>query len=83
MGKMLLIFILLYVITLLIPKLAKKIDTLSQNNKKKRQEEDQRLYSVRSAFEPRPDDEKPDKTFFPELKKNQKNDNENNGNEDL
>lgn len=73
MGKMLLIFVLLYVVTLLTPKLAKKIDALSQNSRKKRQEEDQRLYSVRSAFEPRPDDDK----------NNQENDNKNNGNEDL
>ncbi len=64
LGKMLLVFALIYIMAELTPKIAKKIDSKAPNKK----DDDPRLYSVRSAFEPREDDEKPNKTLFPELK---------------
>lgn len=50
LGKILLIFLLIYLLAELTPKIAKKIDTHIEKHKKS--PEDERLYSVRSAFEP-------------------------------
>lgn len=80
LGKMLLILLLIYILAELTPKIAKKIDASAK--KKKKTPEDERLYQVRSVFEPHDDDEKPDKTLFPELKE-MENSKNNNGNEDL
>ncbi len=71
LGKILLIFLLIYLLAELTPKIAKKIDAHIEKHKKS--PEDERLYSVRSAFEPHDTDEKPERTFFPELKEHQKN----------
>ncbi len=67
LGKMLLVLLLIYVIAVLTPKIAGKIDAASEKSKRSRPAEDERLYQVRSVFEPSPDDEKPDKTLFPEV----------------
>ncbi len=72
---------LIYIITELTPKIAAKVDDLQKKLDKNREPEDERLYSVRSAFEPRDDDTKPDKTFFPEIQKKD-SDNKSNRNED-
>ena len=68
LGKILLIFFLIYIITELTPKIAAKIDQLREKSEKNKEPEDQRLYSVRSAFEPHDDDPEPDKTFLSEKK---------------
>ena len=77
--KMLLILFLIYLLAVLTPKIAKKIDSASE--KKKTKPEDEHLYQVQSPFEPHPDDEKPNKTSFPELQEMKNN--TTNGNEDL
>ena len=82
MGKFLLALLIIYVLTELTPKIAAKIDSSREKSEKKKPSEDERLYSVKSAFEPHDDDEVPDKTFFPELKKNNKSANKSNRNED-
>lgn len=74
LGKFILILALIYLVVLLTPKAASKIDSWSAKKKNSRKEEDERLYSVRSAFEPHPDDKKPDRTFYPELKDRNKSD---------
>ena len=81
LGKMLLVLLLIYAIEVLTPKIAKKIDAASEKSKKNKPADDERLYQVRSVFEPAPDDEKPTKTLFPEAQEMQKNNNS--GNEDL
>ena len=70
LGKLLLIFFLIFLVTLLTPKLAAFIDR--HRNQKERPGEDERLYQVRSVFEPAPDDEKPTKTLFPEVQEHNK-----------
>lgn len=64
---MLFVLLLIYLIAVLTPKLAKKIDKASEKAKLNKPEEDERLYQVRSVFEPSPDDERPLKTLFPEV----------------
>jgi len=73
LGKMLLVLLLIYVIAVLTPRVAGKIDAASEKSRKNKPEEDERLYQVRSVFEPAPDDEKPAKTLFPEAQEMQKN----------
>ena len=51
----------------------KKIKNLNGKSKKKKPAEDERIYQVRSVFEPSPGDEKPEKTLFPEIKEMEKN----------
>lgn len=75
-GKILLVFLLMYVFTLLTPKIAAKIDKAAEKEKQKKENEDPRLYSVKSAFEPHDDDEPPNKTLFPEIEENKINRNE-------
>lgn len=67
LGKMLLILFLIFLIAVITPKIAGKIDRAAEKSKKNKQEEDERLYQVRSVFEPSPDDERPLKTLFPEV----------------
>ena len=71
-GKVILILLLVYVLALLTPKIAKAIDRETEKRRKERPGEDERLYQVRSVFEPAPDDEKPLKTLFPEAQENNK-----------
>ena len=71
-GKVILILLLVYVLALLTPKIAKYIDSKTENKKKNEPEPDERLYQVRSIFEPAPDDEKPLNTLFPEAQENNK-----------
>ncbi|MDO5560401.1 MAG: hypothetical protein Q4F95_12490 [Oscillospiraceae bacterium] len=74
LGKFILILALIYLAVVLTPKAAAKIDSIAAKKKKTKAPEDERLYSVRSAFEPRPDDKKPDRTFYPELKNRDESD---------
>ncbi|MCQ2465736.1 MAG: hypothetical protein MJ095_09150 [Oscillospiraceae bacterium] len=67
LGKMLLVLLLIYLIAVLTPKVAGKIDKASEKSRRNKPEEDERLYQVRSVFEPSPDDDKPAKTLFPEV----------------
>ena len=71
--KMLLIMLLIYVLAVLTPKLAARVDAFLKKRNKNSTPEDERLYQVRSAFEPRPDDEKPNKALFPEIQEIEKN----------
>ena len=70
LGKLLLVLFLIFLVTLLTPKLAALIDR--HRGQKERPGEDERLYQVRSVFEPAPDDEKPTKTLFPEVQEHNK-----------
>ena len=70
LGKLLLVLFLIFLVTLLTPKLAALIDR--HRSQKERPGEDERLYQVRSVFEPAPDDEKPLKTMFPEVREHNK-----------
>ncbi len=70
LGKLLLVLFLIFLVTLLTPKLAALIDR--HRSQKERPGEDERLYQVRSVFEPDPDDEKPTKTLFPEVQEHNK-----------
>ena len=78
LGKMLLVLLLIYLIAVLTPKVAAKIDKASEKSKKKKPAEDERIYQVRSVFEPSPEDEKPEKTLFPEIKEMEKHHNSRN-----
>ena len=60
---------------------ARSIVSIPIYKKKKTKPEDEHLYQVQSPFEPHPDDEKPNKTLFPELQEMKNN--TTNGNEDL
>ena len=70
LGKLLLVLFLIFLVTLLTPKLAALIDR--HRSQKERPGEDERLYQVRSVFEPDPDDEKQTKTLFPEVQEHNK-----------
>lgn len=60
---------LIYVFLILLPKISAKIDA-SRNIQATPKKSDS-IDSVRSPFEPHPDDPKADKSFFPELKEHE------------
>lgn len=72
LGKMMLVMLVIYLLAILTPKIAKKIDSSIENTHKNKISEDERLYQVQSVFEPHPDDEKPNKSLFPEVSEEKK-----------
>ncbi len=83
--KVIVALTLIYVFLILLPKISAKIDASKSTQTKPAKSGS--IDSVRSPFEPHPDDPKADKTFFPELKeheektKNNRNEESENGQE--